>query len=113
MIGTGRLSMTLLREGVSPARHAQVSALIALAGRLINLAANLDRAGSGWSEEDAERLRTVAQKLQEIRIDLRVSGIIHTSPAEFGGQPSASVPILSQIEQTVALMIEVFHGDEI
>lgn len=111
-IGTGRLRLALLRQGVSAARHAQMTALLALAGRLIDLAAKLQRAGLGQREEDAARLRILAQKLQEIRIDLRVSGMIRKSP-EFGGQPSASVPTLSQIERTVALMIEVFHGDDI
>ena len=43
MIGTGRLRMTLQRQGVDPTRRAQRSALISLAGRLIGLAADLER----------------------------------------------------------------------
>src|SRR5271170_925591 len=43
MIGTGRLRTTLQRQGVDPTRRAQRSALISLAGRLISLAAELER----------------------------------------------------------------------
>lgn len=68
MIGTGRLRIALLRQGINSTRRAQLSALMALAGRLINLAATLERAGRGRSKEDAERLRTLAQKLQQIRM---------------------------------------------
>jgi multidrug resistance protein MdtO len=52
MIGTGRLRMTLQRQGVDPTRRAQRSALISLAGRLIGLAADLER-----SSTPAERRR--------------------------------------------------------
>ena len=43
MIGTGRLRLTLQRQGLDPTRRAQRSALISLAGRLIGLVANLER----------------------------------------------------------------------
>jgi multidrug resistance protein MdtO len=43
MIGTGRLRMTLQRQGGNPARRAQRSALISLASRLTGLAADLGR----------------------------------------------------------------------
>ena len=62
MIGTGRLRMTLQRQGLDPTRRAQRSALISLAGRLIGLAANLERTFPQPGDDDAIRLaRTICE----------------------------------------------------
>ncbi|MGC2500092.1 MAG: hypothetical protein WA374_20265 [Acidobacteriaceae bacterium] len=61
MIGTGRLRMTLQRQGGSPIRRAQRSAAISLAGRLIALAADLDRTPPPQpGDDDAIRLRALS-----------------------------------------------------
>ena len=113
MIGTGRLRVTLQRQGVSPTQRAQRSALISLAGRLIGLAADLERAPSQPGGDDAIRLRALSEKLGAIRIELRESGSISASPSVLEGQPSSSLPMLQEMERTVALITEVFQRDEI
>ncbi len=113
MIGTGRLRMTLQRQGLDPTRRAQRSALISLAGRLIGLAADLVRTLPQPGADDAIRLRAVAERLGVIRRELCESGVISPSPPMLEGQLSSSFPVLQEMERTVALMTEVFQRDEI
>jgi len=113
MIGTGRLRMTLQRQGLNPTRRAQRSALISLAGRLIGLAANLERTSPQPGEDDAIRLRALSERLGAIRTELRESACISPSAAVLEGQPSSSFPMLEEMERIVALIPEVFQRDEI
>jgi multidrug resistance protein MdtO len=109
--GTGRLRTSLVRQGVDASRRAHLSALISLTGRVVELAADLERARPVPSEEDARRLRTVSEKLEGIRRVFRESGVIDTA-AVLAGQPSPIVPILPEIERTVGLIVDVFHRGE-
>jgi multidrug resistance protein MdtO len=111
-IGTGRLRVTLQRQGVNPAVRAQRSALISLAGRLTGLAANLARTPSHPGEDDVIRLRALSETLGAIRIGLPESRIISTSRVVLEGQPSLSVPILQEMEQTTVLLSEILHHNE-
>jgi multidrug resistance protein MdtO len=113
MIGTGRLRMTLQRQGGNPTRRAQRSAAISLAGRLISLVADLDRTPPQPGDDDAIRLRALSERLGAIRTELRESGVISPSTAVLEGQPSSSFPVLQDMERTVALLSEVFQRDEI
>ncbi len=113
MIGTGRLRTTLQRQGLDPTRRAQRAALISLAGRLIGLAADLERTLPRPGDDDAIRLRALSARLGAIRRELRESGVISASPPVLEGQPSSSFPVLQEMERTVALITEVFQRDEI
>ena len=111
MIGTGRLRMTLQRQGLDPTKRAQRSALISLAGRLIGLAADLERTLPQPGDDDAIRLRALSARLGAIRRELRESGVISASPPALERQPSSSFPVLQEMERTVALITEVFQGE--
>jgi multidrug resistance protein MdtO len=111
MIGTGRLRVMLLRQGVDPTRRAQRSALISLAGRLIGLAADLERTSLQPGDDDAIRLRTLSEKLGAIRKELRESGAISASSAVLEGNPSSRFPMLQEMERIVALIPEIFQRD--
>jgi multidrug resistance protein MdtO len=113
MIGTGRLRMTLQRQGLNPTRRAQRSALISLAGRLVGLAADLERTLPQPGEDDAIRLRALSERLGTIRTELRESGGISASAVVLEGQPSSSFLMLQEMERIVALIPEVFQRDEI
>ena len=113
MIGTGRLRTMLQRQSADPTRRAQRTALIAIAGRLIGLAANLMRAPLRPSEDDAIRLRALSKSLGAIRAELRESGGVSASVLVLEGPPSSSFPTLQEMERTVAIIPEVFQGDEI
>jgi len=113
MIGTGRLRTMLQRQGVGPTHRAQRSALISLAGRLVGLAANLERIAPRPSDAAASRLRALSERLEAIRTELRESGVISASPPALEGQPSSSLPMLQEMERTVAVLTQVFQRDEI
>ncbi len=113
MIGTGRLRMTLQRQGLDPTRRAQRAALISWAGRLIGLAANLEPTPSQPKDDDAIRLRVLADRIRAIRAELRESGVISVSAPVLEGPPSPSFPVLQEMERTVALIPEVFQRDEV
>jgi multidrug resistance protein MdtO len=117
MIGTGRLRMMLQRQGVDPTQRARRTALISLTGRLIGLvgelAANLDCTSDRPSDDDVIRLRALSERLGAIRADLRKPSDISASPPVLEGQPSSRFPVLEEMEQTVALMSEVFQRDDI
>jgi multidrug resistance protein MdtO len=113
MIGTGRLRLMLQRQGLDPTRRAHRSALISMAGRLIGLAADLERTLPQPGDEDAIRLGALSARLGAIRRELRESGVISGSPPLLAGQPSSSFPVLQEMERIVALIPEVFQSDEI
>jgi multidrug resistance protein MdtO len=112
MVGTGRLRMMLQRQGVDPIPRAQRSALISLTGRLVGLAANLERNSPQPGDDDVIRLRALAERLEAIRSQLRKSGVISASPPVLEGQPSSSLPMLQEMERTVALIPEIFEHHE-
>jgi multidrug resistance protein MdtO len=113
MIGTGRLRTMLQRQGVDPTRRAQRAALISLAGRLIGLAADLERTLPQPGDDEAIRLRALSARLGAIRTELRKSGAVSAFPPVLQAEPSSSFPILQEMERTVALIPEVFQPDEI
>jgi len=112
MIGTGGLRTMLQRQGLDPTHRAQRSALISLAGRLVGLAAILARTPLQPGDDDVSRLRALSKRLGAIRAELRESGVISASAPMLEGQPSSSVPMLQEMEQTVAIIPEVFQGGE-
>ncbi len=112
MTGTGRLRLTLQRQGLDPTQRARRSALISLSGRLIDLAADLERTPPRPGDDDAIRLRVLSERLGTIRAELREYGIISASPLAFEGQPPSSFPVLQEMERTVALITEVFRSVE-
>jgi multidrug resistance protein MdtO len=113
MIGTGRLRTTLQRQGLDPTRRAQRAALISWAGRLIGLAANLGPTPPQPGDDDAIRLRALAERIGAIRRELRESGVISASPPVLEGPPSSKFPMLQEMERIVALIPEVFQRDEL
>ena len=112
MIGTGRLRVTLLRQGLDPTRRAERGAMISLAGRLIALTGDLERTASRLDGDDVIRLRTLSQRLGTIRAELCKSGIISASSPMLDGRPSSGFAMLQEMERTVALFGEAFQRDE-
>jgi len=111
MVGTGRLRTTLARQGLDPIRRAHRSALISMVWRLIELAAELQRRFPLPTEEEADRLRKVSERLEEVRKDLRQSQV--PAPCALSvAQPSDGVPILPEMERIVDLIIDIFHRGE-
>jgi len=113
MIGTGRLRMTMQRQGLDPARRAQRGALISLTGRLLGLAADLERVPRDPGDEDEARLRAFAERLGAIRMELRESGGCSAIPRAAEGRPSSGFTMLQDMERTIVLITEALVCDEV
>jgi len=104
LTGTSRLRQILRVSAYSLAHREQLGAAVVLVGRLVDLAANLTYFEIRSSENDRKQLRAVAQHIANLRDDLLSARI--PPRIEFSG--SAEVPLLREMEKTVALIPDVF-----
>jgi multidrug resistance protein MdtO len=110
MLGTSRLRRTLRRSAYSSHYRAQMGCVVALVGRLVDIAASLTQLDFELSETDREQLRNVSSAIAIIRADLinqRIPGSMQLNPGE--GYVSR-VPLLREIENTVALIPHAYAG---
>lgn len=115
MVGTSRLRQNSQRSHDPPQHQQQMGALIALAGRLVDLGANLVRFSGRLGDGGRERSGEAARSIAEIRSALMHRTRLDPTPPLPGSELSnrqvpAEIP-LSGIEKTVALMREVLAGD--
>ena len=112
MTGSSQLRLILRRSNFDSQYAAEMGAVVALTGRLVDLAANLPNFTGRVAESDRERMGRVARRIREIREDLIQGSVpkIHESTAE--SETPANLPLLVEIEQTVALFYEAFTGSE-
>jgi len=108
LTGTSRLRKTLRDSTHSLAYREQLGALVALAGRLVDIAANLTYFRIQPSENDRKRLRALSQHIANLRADLLSARI----PPRIEFPDSAEVPLLREMEKTVALIPDVFAGSD-
>jgi len=109
MLGTSRLRRSLQRSDYSPQYRAQMGGVVALVGNLVDLATALMQLSFEPSGMDREHLRSLAASIATIRSDLidrRVPGSIQGNAEE----QSHGVPLLREMENTVALIPQVFAG---
>jgi len=107
MRGTSLLRR-ILRRSDSPIQYSvEMGGVIALVGRLVDLAAALTQLGFEGSASDQKRLRALASALASIRNDLvnrRIPG-----PLQFNtDEQTVGVPLLHEIEHTVSLIPQAF-----
>jgi multidrug resistance protein MdtO len=109
MVGTSLLRRILRRSDYSPQYSANMAAVAALAGRLIDLAATLGQLRVEPSASDQRRFRKLASVLASICNNLMNREI--PRPVEFGtDEESSDVPLLSEMEYTVTLIPQAFAG---
>jgi multidrug resistance protein MdtO len=108
IVGTSRLRLMLQRSSYGPQYAQQMGAVVALVGRLVDVAANLVQFASRVSDQDRVRVRKVAQNIAEIRTCLDGGTVPRLT--EFPGE--SQTPLLYEIEKTVSLIPEVFTGAE-
>jgi multidrug resistance protein MdtO len=112
MLGTSLLRRILRRSTYSRHYDEEMGAVVALVGRLVDIAANLTQLNIHVSGDDRQRIRYLAASIAGIRSDLlnrRTPGRI-----EFGSEREASggFPLLREMEKTVSLIPDVFSGSE-
>src|SRR5713226_4977414 len=112
MLGTSTLRSALRRSDYSPEYTAQMSGVVALVGRLMDIAATLTQLSFEFSATDQKQLRNLAATVARIRTDLmnrQIPGSIHFNPDD---EPVRGVTLLREMEKTVALIPQAFAGSQ-
>jgi multidrug resistance protein MdtO len=110
MVGTSMLRRILQRSAYAPNYAEQMGAVIALTGRLVDLAANL-RSPTDLSGDDREQIRLLAENVGSVRSALLAEGVPHLKAFQVthGNVPHA-IPLVTEMEKTVQLMKEALRG---
>jgi len=114
-VGTSRLRRLILRSAYSSHFKAQMGTMIALVGRLIDIAASFQLTLSERMEAidpaDSERCLRLADEVMELSDDL----MLRQLPAEIKRplqEIPSQLPFLPTMERTVALIPKAFSGSE-
>ena len=110
MIGTSTLRPALRRSDYSPEYGVQMSGVVALVGRLVDLAATLTQLSFDPSGADQTRFRRLAATVSSIRTDLMSRRIPEAIQFNADGDPSRGVPLLREMENIVTLIPQSFAG---
>ena len=112
MLGTSAMRRNIQRSGYSPHYAEQMGVVVALVGRLVDVAASLASLDVRVSDEDRSRIQTLAQNIAGLRADLQGGRIPRLSQFPGDGHASQTMPLLPQMEKTVSLIAEVFEGSK-
>jgi multidrug resistance protein MdtO len=125
MVGTSMLRRTLQRSAYAPNYAEQMGAVIALTGRLVDLAANLG-SPDHLSDDDREQIRLLAENVGSVRSALLPDGTqllngFHVAPGHVTqggltqgrvtpGNAPHTIPFVAEMDKTVQLIKEVLIG---
>ena len=109
-VGTSMLRRTLQRSAYASDYAEQMGAVIALTGRIVDLAANL-RSPTHLSRDDREQFRRLAANIGDVRSALLAEGAPHLNAVHVtqGNVPRA-IPFAAEMEKTVQLMKAALTG---
>jgi multidrug resistance protein MdtO len=110
MLGTSTLRRVLRHSDYSKEYTAQMSGVVALVGRLVDIAASFTQLSFQSSSSDQNQLRNLAMTLASIRTDLmkrRIPVSVEFSP---NCKHSRRVPLLCEMENVVTLIPQAFTG---
>lgn len=111
LLGTSKLRRTLQRAPYSPRRAEQMGAVIALTGRLVDLAANMAELETPLPPDvNQHPHRRLADIIANIRVEI-VSGRT-PRPIEIGVDTAPGVPLVHEMQRTVSLIFDVYTGTE-
>ena len=110
MAGTSRLRGVLARSHKGAQYAQEMGAVVALAGRLVDLSANLPQFVFRVADTDHVRVGKIANLIARIRLDL-INGSV-PSGAGPGDEIDAwpGLPLFGEIEKTALLIPEAFSG---
>jgi multidrug resistance protein MdtO len=107
LVGTSRLRRFLQRSDYPPHYAEQMGAVVAIVGRLVDIAANLSQLKSDASDDDRLQIRQLATKIAGVRAALIQRRV--PSPIEME-HALHRVPLLQELHATVSLIPAVFTG---
>ena len=110
MVGTSAIRRTLRRSAYPPAYREQMGAVIALVGRLIDVAANAARLSSDLPDNARDRIRSLAGHIRTVRADLLSGNVPNLIEVQGEAQHLAGAPLFVEMEKTVSLIPEAFVG---
>ncbi len=110
MLGTSRLRGTLRNSNYPQDYREKMGAVVALVGRLVDIAATLMPVGIPAGGDDRQRIRDLAANIGSIRVDLFSGKAPDIRALYDASQPTGGVPLLHEMEKTVSLIPEVFTG---
>ena len=111
MLGTSRLRRLVARSPNGAQYIQEMGALAALTGRLVDLAANLTHFVGPVFLADQDRIKKLVKRIGELRNDLE-NGTVPITADLPQLETSHGLPLLSEIEQALALIPEVFLGSQ-
>lgn len=107
MVGASRLRRILQRSAYSPHYAEQMGAVVALVGRLVDVAANLTQLSFDLSDHEREQIQHVANNIASIRVALQDG----RTPTPFETSNTLhTIPFLHELDTTAALIPAVFTG---
>jgi multidrug resistance protein MdtO len=112
VVGTSRLRRLLRRSTHSPQYREQMAAVVSLVGRLVDIAANLRDLTFTASDDDRQRMRILAENIAGLRADLLAGRIPRLAQSPGEAHAPSAVPLLWEMEQTVALITGVSEGSQ-
>lgn len=110
MLGTSRLRSNLRRSTHPGQYREQMGAVVVLAGRLVDIAANLTQLGIQFAGEDRQRIGALAASIAGIRADLLSGKVPGQIEVNSENETPGGVPLLREMEKTVPLIPMVFSG---
>jgi len=110
LVGVSRLRQTLQRSGYNAEREQEMSGVVALVGRLVDLAANLAGLRSQVSVDSQDRVRRSAQNVSGIRARLANAATPAIWELPIEGDAPPGVPLLAQVETTISLIYQILTG---
>lgn len=113
LVGTSRLRRFLRRSTYTLHFREQMGTVIALVGRLVDLAANLAYLRFHPSENERHRMRALAESIAGIRGDLLSKSALRSVTLTGESETAPGVPLLSEMERTVSLIPEAFTGSQL
>ena len=111
MLGTSNLRRLLRRSNYSAQYRAEMSGVVALVGRLVDITATLTGLSFKPTDTDAEQLRILGTALAVIRTDLtnrRISRVNHFHP----DHAPSRIPLLNEMQNIVSLIPQAFARSE-
>lgn len=108
MLGTSSLRRILQRSNYSPQQAEQMGAVVALVGRLVDIAANATHLCPEISKDDRERIHGLMRNVAGMREDLLNGRVLQLRERHPG--ISSTLPLFREMATTVSLIAEVFAG---
>jgi multidrug resistance protein MdtO len=111
-LGASRLRRILTSSSYARQYNEQMGAVVALVGKLVDIAANLTQLSIRSSDDDRQRIGILAASIASIRTDLLSRRVPSLIDLKVDSEAPGSIPLLREMERTVSLIPEAFSGSE-